>query len=96
MFFAGIDWADDHHDVAVLDQQGHLVNSIRMAHSPAGLAHLKAFLLDIAGDPQQIPCFVEANHGLPPSSSLLLFSPLCCDGEGESGVFLFLVSAIDQ
>jgi transposase len=64
VFFAGIDWADDHHDVAVLDQQGHLVNSTRVAHSPAGLAQLKAFLLDIAGDPQQIPCFVETNHGL--------------------------------
>jgi transposase len=64
VFFAGIDWADDHHDIAVLDQQGHLVNSTRVAHSPAGLAQLKAFLLDIAGDPQQIPCFVETNHGL--------------------------------
>jgi transposase len=70
MFFAGIDWADDHHDVAVLDQQGHLVNSTRVAHSPAGLAQLKAFLLDIAGDSQQIPCFVETNHGLLISSLL--------------------------
>ena len=64
MFFAGIDWADDHHDLAVLDQQGQRVNSIRVAHSPDGMAQLKAFLLDIAGDPQQIPCFVETNHGL--------------------------------
>jgi hypothetical protein len=30
----------------------------------------KAFLLDIAGDPQQIPCFVETNHGLLISSLL--------------------------
>lgn len=64
MFFAGIDWADDHHDIAVLDQQGQLVGSLRVSHSPAGLAQLKAFLLDIAGDPQQVPCFVETNHGL--------------------------------
>jgi transposase len=64
VFFAGIDWADDHHDIAVLDQQGYLVNSTRVAHSPAGLAQLKAFLLDLAADPQQIPCFVETNHGL--------------------------------
>jgi hypothetical protein len=64
VFFAGIDWADDHHDIAVLDQQGQLVGSLRVSHSPAGLAQLKAFLLDIAGDPQQIPCFVETNHGL--------------------------------
>ena len=62
--FAGIDWADDHHDIAVLDQQGQLVGSLRLSHSPAGLAQLKAFLLDIASDSQQIPCFVETNHGL--------------------------------
>ena len=64
MFFAGIDWADDHHDIAVLDQQGQLVGSLRVSPSPAGLAQLKAFLLDIASDSQQIPCFVETNHGL--------------------------------
>ena len=70
MFFAGIDWADDHHDIAVLDQQGQLVGSLRVSHSPAGLAQLKAFLLDIAGDRQQTPCFVETNHGLLISSLL--------------------------
>jgi transposase len=64
VFFAGIDWADDHHDIAVLDQQGQLIASLCVSHSPAGLAQLKAFLLDKAGDPQQIPCFVETNHGL--------------------------------
>ena len=64
MFFTGIDWANDHHDIAVLDQQGQLVGSLRVSHSPAGLGQLKAFLLDIAGDPQQSPCFVETNHGL--------------------------------
>lgn len=70
MFFAGIDWADDHHDIAVLDQEGRLVGSLRVSHSPAGLAQLKAFLLDITGDLQQIPCFVETNHGLLISSLL--------------------------
>jgi transposase len=64
VFFAGIDWADDHHDIAVLDQQGQLVGSLRTSHSPAGLAQLKTFLLGVAGDPQQTPCFVETNHGL--------------------------------
>jgi hypothetical protein len=70
MFFAGVDWADQHHDVAVLDQAGQLVDSTRVSHSPAGLAQLKAFLLHIAGSPQQIPCFVETNHGLLISSLL--------------------------
>jgi hypothetical protein len=55
VFFAGIDWADDHHDIAVLDQEGQLVGSLRVSHSPAGLAQLKAFLLDITGDPSRSP-----------------------------------------
>ena len=70
MFFAGVDWADDHHDVAVIDQDGQLVGSKRVPHSPAGLAELRAFLLAIAGDPTDIPCFVETNHGLLVSSLL--------------------------
>lgn len=64
MFFAGVDWADDHHDAAVLDEAGRLVASRRVPHSPEGMAQLKAFLLDDAGDPKQVPCFVETNHGL--------------------------------
>ncbi len=64
MFFAGVDWADDHHDVAVINQDGELVGSKRVPHSPTGLAELRAFLLAITGDPAAIPCFVETNHGL--------------------------------
>jgi len=70
MFFAGVDWADDHHDVAIVDQGGRLVGSTRVPHSPAGLAELRAFLLGIAGDPAEVPCFVETNHGLLVSSLL--------------------------
>jgi transposase len=70
MFFAGVDWADDHHDVAVVDESGRLVGSTRVPHSPAGLAELRAFLLVIAGVAAEIPCFVETNHGLLVSSLL--------------------------
>ena len=64
MFFAGVDWADAHHDVAVVDEAGQLVGSKRVSHSPDGIAELRAFLLGIAGGPDQVPCFVETNHGL--------------------------------
>lgn len=70
MFFAGVDWADDHHDAAVLDEAGRLVASRRVPHSPEGMAQLKAFLLDAAGDSKLVPCFVETNHGLLISSLL--------------------------
>lgn len=44
MWYAGIDWADDHHDVVMLDEHGQRVASCRVTHTPAGLAELVTFL----------------------------------------------------
>ncbi len=63
MWYAGIDWADDHHDAAVIDDAGRQVATIRVEHSPEGLQKLTAFLRGI-GDPQQVACVIETNHGL--------------------------------
>jgi sugar phosphate isomerase/epimerase len=34
--FVGLDWANDHHDVVILDRAGQIVADFRFAHSPAG------------------------------------------------------------
>lgn len=34
--FAGLDWAGDHHDVAVVDGAGQVVAEFRIEHSAAG------------------------------------------------------------
>jgi transposase len=39
--FAGLDWAGDHHDVAVVDRQGAVVAEFRIAHSAAGWAEFR-------------------------------------------------------
>lgn len=39
--FAGLDWAGDHHDVAVVDHQGHVVAEFRIEHSAAGWAEFR-------------------------------------------------------
>ena len=64
MWYVGLDWADTHHDVEVLDEAGKRVGARRFAHSHAGLNELKAFLLGIAASPEQLACIVETNHGL--------------------------------
>jgi transposase len=64
MWYVGLDWADTHHDVLVLDEAGRRVGSRRFAHSHDGLHELKAFLLNIAASPEQLACIVETNHGL--------------------------------
>ena len=64
MWYVGLDWADTHHDVEVMDEAGKRVGARRFAHSHEGLNELKQFLLSIATSPEQLACIVETNHGL--------------------------------
>jgi transposase len=64
MWYVGLDWADTHHDVEVLDEAGKRVGARRFVHSHAGLHELKQFLLSIAAVPDQLACIVETSHGL--------------------------------
>src|SRR5215469_17556885 len=67
MWFAGIDWADQHHDVVVLDADGQPVGQMQVAHWAEGLEHLTTFLRTLApeSDPAtHVACLVETNQGL--------------------------------
>lgn len=83
MWFAGIDWADVHHDVVVIDGEGYQVGARRVTHTPEGLTALTEFLAAITGPERkaELACIIETTHGLliPPRRSpgklLLLTSP---------------------
>lgn len=64
MWYVGIDWADMHHDLVMLDEAGKRVGARRVAHSPDGLDELKQFVLSIATSPEHVACIVETTHGL--------------------------------
>jgi transposase len=66
MWYAGIDWVDTHHDVLVLDEQGQQRGSVRVDHTPEGLAKLNTLLETITGPDQkeQMACIIETIHGL--------------------------------
>src|SRR5690349_9370292 len=66
MWYVGIDWADNHHDLVALDEAGRQITALRVAHTPAGLAQLLTALEGICGPDakEQIACIVETNHGL--------------------------------
>jgi transposase len=64
MWFAGIDWADSHHDVLIIDEAGQQAGSLRVAHTKAGIDELKRFLLGMAKTPEQLACIVETSQGL--------------------------------
>lgn len=63
--FCGIDWAEGHHDIAVVDAAGQLVAKRRIPETVAGFAEL-ADLLAGAGDAidAPIPVAIETPRGL--------------------------------
>src|SRR5438067_2897800 len=66
MWYAGIDWATDHHDALVIDETGRQVGAIRVEHNPQGLTRLNTFLEQIVGaaSKEQMACIIETTHGL--------------------------------
>jgi transposase len=63
--FCGIDWAESHHDVALVDEHGELVAKARIGDDAAGLATLLELLAD-HGDiaTELIPVAIETSRGL--------------------------------
>lgn len=64
MWYVGLDWAETHHDVDVLDETGKRVGARRFSHSPEGLNELKQFLLGFVTRPEELACIIETTHGL--------------------------------
>jgi transposase len=63
--YCGIDWSEDHHDIALVDRDGKLLARRRISDDPAGLAALLDLLAehgDSAGD--LIPVAIETPRGL--------------------------------
>jgi transposase len=63
--FCGIDWAETHHDVAIIDEGGQLVAKKRISDDPAGFAVLVELLAE-AGDSADspVPVAIETPRGL--------------------------------
>ncbi|GAD83423.1 IS110 family transposase [Nocardia asteroides NBRC 15531] len=63
--YCGIDWAEGHHDIAIVDQDGALVSKKRIGDDPAGFAALTE-MLTAAGDTAEepIPVAIETTRGL--------------------------------
>ena len=63
--FCGIDWAEDHHDVAVVDQAGTLIGKRRIGDDAAGFAALLRMLAEAGDHPDEpIPVAIETSRGL--------------------------------
>ena len=63
--FCGIDWAEDHHDIALADRDGNLLARQRISDDAAGLTRLLELLAghgDVPDDP--VPVAIETPRGL--------------------------------
>jgi transposase len=63
--FCGIDWAEDHHDIALADCDGKLLARRRISDDAAGLAQLLGLLAEHGDSPEEpIPVAIETPRGL--------------------------------
>jgi transposase len=63
-YYTGIDWASDHHDVCVVDDNGTVLGEKQFEHSGAGIQKCIDWLLQLAGgDASAIAVAIEVPHG---------------------------------
>jgi len=61
----GIDWAEDHHDVAVVDSEARLLGKLRISDDAAGFQDLLRLLAEHGDSPDDpIPVAIETSRGL--------------------------------
>jgi len=63
--YCGIDWAEDHHDIALVDRDGQLLARRRISDEAAGLAALLDLLAEHGDTPDDpVPVAIETPRGL--------------------------------
>ena len=64
MIFVGDDWAEDHHDVHLMDDSGVRLASRRLPEGLAGIGEFHQLLARHADDPEQVMIGIETDRGL--------------------------------
>ena len=64
MIFVGDDWAEDHHDVHLMDDTGARLASRRLPEGLAGIGEFHQLLARHAEEPEQVVIGIETDRGL--------------------------------
>jgi transposase len=64
VIFVGDDWAEAHHDVAIVDEQGRRLAQQRLPEGLTGVARLHALLAEHASEPSEVVIGIETDRGL--------------------------------
>lgn len=63
--YCGIDWAEGHHDIAIIDSAGDLLAKRRITDDAAGYRALMELLAEHGDTPEDpVPVAIETSHGL--------------------------------
>ena len=64
MIFVGNDWADDHHDVCVMDAGGTVLAERRFVEGLAGMSQMQELIAAHADDPSEVLIGSETDQGM--------------------------------
>jgi hypothetical protein len=64
MLFVGDDWAEDHHDIHLMNETGDRLASRRLPEGLAGITRLHELIAEYAEDPAQVVIGIETDRGL--------------------------------
>jgi transposase len=64
MIFVGDDWAEDHHDVYLMDEAGRRLGSRRLPEGLIGIRQLHELIAAHAEEPEQVVLGIETDRGL--------------------------------
>jgi transposase len=64
MIFVGDDWAEDHHDVYLMDETGDRLGSRRLPEGLAGIRQLHELIASHVEEPEQAVIGIETDRGL--------------------------------
>lgn len=68
MIHLGLDWADDHHDIAVMDEAGTVLAEKRVPDTMEGVADIHALVAEHEADPSCVIVGIETTRGLVPQA----------------------------
>jgi hypothetical protein len=64
LIFVGVDWAEDHHDVCVLDVEGTVLGARRVSDTVRGIGELHELIGAHAEEPEEVVVGLEVDRGL--------------------------------
>jgi transposase len=64
LIFVGNDWAEDHHDIHIMNEQGKKLASRRLPEGIEGIGRLHALIAEHAEDPDEVVVGIETDRGL--------------------------------